>query len=275
MPRKTRLCLLFSLLPIALLLQGCGAVSAKPTATVPIPNPTATPSPSPTPSPTPLPAAGPDSLQLNLQQTAGRLIPPPVGQITLDMIANNGAGQLIDPNQSGTIVLQFCSFPSNLDLTGCLNIASFTQTGNLDFVFPQKGTFAGWFQILDNSGGQLEVSLIQGPIADPGVPYLSALLPAGSLTIPLGQTTGSVPGGGSIRVVGLTAHVILKSATPNHTFSLAICGSVPCTAVTNSSFTTDAQGNVSVDVPLTQIDGMIFAVMDSDGAEFVSAFRVQ
>lgn len=213
-----------------------------------------------------------------MQTVAGR-INLPSGQITLDTVTNNGAGKLIIVNQSSeTMVLQFCSFPNNLDLTGCLSIASFAQTSNpvnLDFVFPQKGTFAGWFQVLDNSGAQLQVSLIQGPIADPGVPYQSALLPAGSLTVPLGQATGSVLGGGSMSIVGLTAHIILKDTTPNHTFSLAICGSVPCTAVANSSFTTDSQGNVSADVALTQIDGMIFAVMDSDSAEFVSAFRVQ
>jgi hypothetical protein len=270
MPRKTGFCLLFSLLASALLLEGCGAVSAKPAITTPIQNPTATP------SPTPLPG-GSDSLQLNMQQVAGRLNLPN-GQITLDTVTNNGAGKLIVPNQSGTLVLQFCSFPSNLDLTGCLNIASFAQTSNpvnLDFVFPQKGTFAGWFQVLDNSGGQLYVSLIQGPIADPGVPYRSTLLPAASLTVPLGQTTGSASGGGSMSVIGLTAHIILKGATPNHTFSLAICNRVPCTAVANSSFTSDAQGNASADVALTQTDGMIFVVMDSDGAEFVTAFRVQ
>ena len=274
MPRKTRLFLFFSLLAIALLLEGCGGVSAKPTASAPIQSPS--PSPAPSPSPTPLPGAS-DSLQLNMQQTAGR-INLPNGQITLDTVSNNGAGKLIIPNQPATLILQFCSFPINLDLTDCLNIASFAQTGNtvnLDFVFLQKGTFAGWFQVLDNSGSQLEVSLVQGTITDPGVPFQSALLPAGSLTIPLGQMTGSAPGGGSMSVVGLTAHIILKGTTPNHTFSLAICSSVPCTAVANSSFTTDAQGNVSADVALTQIDGMIFAVMDSDGAEFVTAFRVQ
>jgi hypothetical protein len=268
MPRKAHLFPLVFLLAIALLLTGCGSVSAKPAATVPSP----TPSPSPSPS-----SDSPDSLQLNTQQVAGRLNLPD-GQITLDTVTNNGAGKLIVPNQSGTLVLQFCSFPGNLSLTGCLNIASFTQTANpidLDFVFPQKGTFAGWFQVLDNSGAQVYVSLMQGPSNDPGVPYRSALLPARSLTLPLGQTTGSAPGGGSMSVVGLTAHVILKGAIPNHTFSLAICRSVPCIAVPNSSFTTDAQGNASVDAALTDTDVLIFAVMDTDGAEFVSAFRVQ
>jgi hypothetical protein len=274
MLRKTRLFPSLSLLAISLLFAGCGAVSA---------NPAPSPSPSPAPSPTPTSPAGPDSFQINLQPVVGR-INLPNGQVTLDTVANDGAGKLNVPqivtNPQESIILQFCSFPTNLNLTGCMNIVSFTQTGNpVSFDFPQKGTFTGLFQVVDSSGNQLETSLVQGPSAAPGVPYRSALLPAGSLTVPLGQTTGSSPGSGSMSVVGSTAHVILQGTAPNHTFSLAICNSVPCTAVPNSSFTTDAQGNISVDIVLTQTDGFIsafsFAVIDSDGAEFVSAFRVQ
>jgi len=273
MPRTTRLFPLVSLLAISLLLAGCGAVSANLTATPPTPNP----------APSPTPPIGPDSLQINLQPIVGR-INLPNGQVTLDTIANDGAGKLIVPqlltNPQEGLVFQFCSFPTNLNLTGCMNIVSFTQTGNpVNFDFPQKGTFTGLFQVVDNSGNQLETSLVQGPSATPGVPYRSALLPAGSLTVPLGQTTGNSPGSGSMSVVGSTAHVILQGTAPNHTFSLAICNSVPCTAVPNSSFTTDVQGSISVDIALTQANGFIsafsFAVMDSDGAEFVSAFRVQ
>jgi hypothetical protein len=214
-----------------------------------------------------------------LQQTAGRLIPPPNGEITLDTVANNGAGNVLTPIGAGlntTAFLQFCSFFID-DSSGCINVASFipSATGiNMDFVFPQHGTFTGFFQLAD-ANGQFAVSLLQGPANAPGVPYRSALLPAGSLTVPLVQITGSASGGGSITLVGLTAHIMLKGTTPNHTFSFAFCDNVQCTVVANSSFTTDAQGDASADVVLSQLGEPLFAVIDSDGVEFVNAFRVE
>jgi hypothetical protein len=251
------------------MLAGCGA-SNKPIAMA------STPATNPT-----TPSAITDSFQGNMEQVAGRN-PLPSGQVTLDSDANNGAGNVLATTGAGantSLVFQFCSFPTHASATGCLNIMSFTQASNssinLNFVFPQKGTFAGFFQIVDTSGNQLDVSLVQGPIGSPGVPYHSALLPAGSLTGGLSETTGNAPGSGSISVVGLTAHVMLNGSTPNHTFSLATCASAPCTAVANSNFTTDGQGNASVDVALTQTDTILFAVMDSTGVDFVTAFRVQ
>jgi hypothetical protein len=143
----------------------------------------------------------------------------------------------------------------------------------VNFTFPQKGTFSGFFKLIQVSAGQ--VIAITGSLGE-GTNFRSALLPAASITGGIGQATGSAPGSGSAVVTGTTAHITLTGTTPNHTFNAAVCAtfSQPCTALAN--VTTDAQGNASADVGSVQPAVFnVFRVSDSAGAEFVSAFRVQ
>jgi hypothetical protein len=242
-----------------------------------MPTPSPSPAPSPAPSPTPTPAASDAFLSTWFINTPSRNVPPPVGTITLDTTANNGAGnsQLNSLPPSSTLFLQFCPYPQAF--TGCSTVISFTSdaTGaaNFGFVFPFKGTFSGVFQIDDSSGNQVAATATDST----GVNFKSALLPAATVTGGIQQTTGNSPGSGTAVVTGTMAHIRLAGALPNHTFSTAVCSvflQTPCAALAN--ITTDAQGNASADVGAVQPAGWsVFRVSDTNGVQFVTAFRVQ
>lgn len=260
------------LIPIVWLLTGCGSVSnnMRPTPT-PTPMPTPSPIPSPSPSPTP---AQPDAFMASWLGTIGRNIGP-VGTISLDTAANNGAGISQSTGQpgggTGTFVLQFCPYPQG----SCTNITTLNNNStSTNFTFPMKGTFSGDFQIIDTTGFAVEVT---GIGFSNGIQSNYALLPAATITGGIGQTTGNSPGTGRAVVTGTTAHVTLTGAFPNHTFSNALCAVAnPADCINLANITTDAQGNASADVGTVQIGALnIFRVSDASGVQFVTAFRVQ
>jgi hypothetical protein len=199
------------------------------------------------------------------------------GQITLDTTANNGAGNIQLTNVGGnqSFVLQFCPYPKAF--MNCISVTpvvtDMNGNANVNFTFPQKGAFSGTFQLVNGDGSQFAAS----GTGSSGMNFQSALLPAGTITGGINQTTGSAAGGGSVSVNGTTAHMILTGSTPNHTFNAAVCStflSTPCMSLAN--VTTDAQGNVSMDIGIVQAAGWsVFRVSDSNGVEFVSGFRVQ
>ena len=265
------------IIPIAFFLIGCGSnsnprtVSTAPGSPAPSPNPPGTGSMNPG-----SPSTAPDNYLAQIFVSVGKT-PMTQGQITVDTNANNGAGNLqltsVGANQS--FVLQFCPYPQAN--TNCINVASVStdMNGNADvnFTFPQKGAFSGTFQLANGDGSQFAASAT----GSSGTNFQSALLPAGTITGGISQTTGSAAGGGSVSVNGTTAHMILTGTTPNHTFNTAVCSvflSTPCTSLAN--VTTDGQGNVSMDIGTVQSAGWsVFRVSDSNGVEFVSGFRVQ
>jgi hypothetical protein len=105
-----------------------------------------------------------------------------------------------------------------------------TNTANLNFTFPMKGTFSGAFLIIDTTGFGDQVS----GTGNTGINFKSALLPAATITGGIGQTTGNSPGLGSVVVTNSTAHIMLTGALPNHTFNTAMCGvatQFPCTTL--------------------------------------------
>jgi len=233
------------------------------------------PSPAPSPSPTPAPA---DAFLASWLNNVGRNAGP-VGTITLDTTANNGAGSTqgngLPAGGNSNFILQFCPYPQNF--SNCVNVMAFTtnstNTANQNFTFPLKGTFSGAFQILDTTGFADQVS----GTGTTGIDFKSALLPAATITGGIGQTTGNSPGFGSVIVTNSTAHITLTGAFPNHTFNTAMCGvatQFPCTTLSN--ITTNAQGNASADVGSVPLaGGTIFRVSDASGVQFVTAFRVQ
>ncbi len=252
-----------------LLLCGCGSVSSSPA--------TPTPTPTPTPSPSPSPQAASDSFLSTMFLENGRS-PSPVGPITFDTSANNGAGnlQFMGIGETNTtLILQFCPYPQGFN--GCFNITSLTTdssgNANVNLTFPQKGTFSGSFQLLQINTAQLAATAT----GSSGTSFRSALLPAGTVTGGIQQTTGNSPGSGTVVVTGTTAHMVLTGATPNHTFNTAVCSLVlasPCAAL--ATLTTDAAGNASADIGTVQPAGSsVFRVSDSDGVQFVTAFRVK
>jgi hypothetical protein len=205
--------------------------------------------------------------------------PGPFGTITVDSTANNGAGSTqvngLPGGGNSTFVLQFCPYPQNF--SNCINITSFTtnasNTANVNFTFPMKGTFSGAFTIVDASGFP-DQSTGTGAA---GVSFKSALLPASTITGGINQTTGNSPGFGSVAVTNSIAHIILTSALPNHTFTTAMCDvSTQTSCMALASITTNAQGNASADVGTVPLQaGSIFRVSDASGVQFVTAFRVQ
>ena len=258
--------LVVSVLGVALLI-GCGS-SSTPTSGGTTPTTPGTPG---TPAPNGSTTA-PDAYQAGIENTIGKNITS-MGQITVDTSANNGAGTLqvqVGTSQSTTFILQFCPYPQAFN--GCLNVQSFNGSGmvmtSVNFQFPAKGTFAGEFQIMANGAQQFVGDLgLSGSHA--------ALLPARGVTGGIGQTTGSAPGSGTVTVNNQTAHVTLSATTANHTFTVAICGlfpSTPCSVL--GTVMTDAQGNGSAD--FTGVAGVpVIRVSDTEGAEFVSGFRVE
>jgi hypothetical protein len=261
---------------LLLFLAGCGSVSSNMQPT-PTPTPMPSPSPSPAPSPSPTPAS-PDTFLASWLNNVGRNSSP-VGTITVDTAANNGAGSTqvngLPGGGNSNFVLQFCPYPQNF--SNCVNVMAFTtnstNTANLNFTFPMKGTFSGAFLIIDTTGFGDQVS----GTGTTGVNFKSALLPAGSITGGIGQTTGNSSGFGSVVVTNSTAHIMLTGALPNHTFNTALCFvSTQSACMTLANVTTNSQGNASADVgsvPLAA--GTIFRVSDANGVQFVTAFRVQ
>jgi hypothetical protein len=264
MPRCSALLIrssVFTLLTFALLaFSGCGGVSnnmAK--------------NPSPTPTPAPTPAATVDTYVATMFGI-GKTVAS-IGQVTLDMAANNGAGniRLNGAGLTATQVLQFC--PAGGSFNNCSNISTTAGTGVTNFQFPSKGAFAGVFSVLD-MGQQITVGGF-GNIA--GMNFQSALLQVASITGGIGQAAGNAPlASGSAVVNGSTLHVMLNGTTPSHSFTVSSCGvfgASSCTVV--GSVTTDSSGNLSADVPGAGAGvGSVFVLSDNAGAEFITGFRV-
>jgi hypothetical protein len=173
--------------------------------------------------------------------------------------------------------LQFC--PSGVN-GNCINVVAVSTNANgtatVNFMFPEKGTFAGdWNIVTSNcsSGCQIAAS----STGDSGVNFTAAMLPASTISGGIGQATGSAAGSGTISVNNTTAHLTLSGTTPSHTFNVAVCAAPQqSNCATLSSVTTDASGNASADVGTVQPFGWsVFEVSDGSGVEFISAFRVQ
>ncbi len=204
-------------------------------------------------------------------------VPSPFGPIVINTTANDGSGRMQLSNLgiiNTSLVLQFCPYPR--DLSGCISVTSFATDANgranINFTFPQKGNYAGIFELID----AIDPLLAATSTGSAGISFQSALLPAGTITGGIQQTTGNVPGKGIIVVNETTAHVTLTGATPNHTFKTTLCppSTGPCMVLAN--ITTDAEGNASVDVGNIQAAGWsTFFLSDSDGVEFVNGFQVQ
>jgi hypothetical protein len=236
------------------------------------------PTPTPAPAPTPTPASSSDSYLAAITLTIGKN-PTNHGQVTIDTTANNGAGSVQLSNVGFTNVqLQFC--PKGVN-SACTNVGAPFSTdasnnANVNFTFPEKGTFSGVWQIV-SSGCTNGCQQAASTIGDSGVGFMSAELPAGSISGGIGQATGNAPGSGKITVTNSVAHLTLSGTTANHTFHVSLCGDpqgVGCAAL--SDVTTDSNGNASADIGTVQAFGSsVFEVTDSAGVEFISAFRVQ
>jgi hypothetical protein len=250
----------FALLSIALLAVslGCGGTGAKTTS-----NPA---NPSPTPSPN-----SPDDFMVTLMVANGHNTQSQ-GTVTVDATANNGAGnlQLTGSAVAGTAqteTLRFC--PAANTFNNCANgiaVVTFTTDqflrANVNFTFPQKGTFSGFFDVVQ--GGTAQVLLGQPDTFAPGTAFQATFLPQGSNS-----------GEGTITITGQNVHVALMGGIKNHLFQVNECGSFSsCTLMGN--LTTDAMGNGTVDITLnTAVAGTLWVLADGNGMQYVTGFRVQ
>ncbi len=267
--------LFFLFVALFFFVSGCGT-SNNPAATSNTPAPSSSNPTAPAPGTT-TPSTAPDTYVAQFFESVGKT-PLTIGQITVDANSNNGAGTVQMPASTAStslqLQLQFCPFPCGF--SNCINVASFTTqpdgSANVNFTFPQKGAFSGEFQLMYN-GTQYAATAT----GSSGVSFQSALLPAGTITGGINQTTGNLPGSGAVVVNGTTAHLTLSATTPNYTFNTSLCPiyqATPCQNLAN--VTTDANGNASADIGTIQPAGWsVFRVTDANGVEFVSAFRVQ
>jgi hypothetical protein len=174
------------------------------------------------------------------------------------------------------LLLEFCSYPDGFD--NCITLTSFTPdadgSADVNFTFPQKGTYAGTFSIWDTTFGVVDL-IAASSTGSNGTSFFSDMLPAATITSGIQQVTGHAPGRGTIAVNGLTAHLTLTHTLPNHTFNTAVCFRLT-SCITMADVPTDAYGNASIDIGQVQAAGFSnFLLSDSDGVEFVSAFRIR
>ncbi len=249
-----------------------GSSNTTPTANTPSPVPGST-------NPTPSPTTSPDSYLATVICCVISRTPTPVGQMTVDTSANNGAGVWPPVATGGGVmmVLKFC--PYSQSGKNCMTVASYTGASSgsppVNFTFPSKGTFAGNFIAYVN-GDNTDPEVYTASGASSGLNFRAAMLPASTITGGIGQSTGTASGSGMITATGTTAHLALAGTLASHTFQVSVCGldAAHCRALSN--ITTDSQGNANSDVgTLNNQDSNVFLVSDSSGVEFISAFRVQ
>ena len=194
------------------------------------------------------------------------------GNIKLQLIGDCGG-----PNAN--LILDFWPFGGTS--AQLVQIGTFTansdETANATFQFPQKGNFAGFFQVYLQTPSGPSLCLGSGPNpSDSGQSYSTPLLPASSISGGIGAATGTAAGSGKVAVTGNTASVSLSNATAGQNFTVNNCGATMqhCTAV--GTLTADAQGNASGAFSMNGTgDGGNFALSDSAGVEYVSGFHVQ
>jgi hypothetical protein len=193
--------------------------------------------------------------------------PQVFGTISIDTSANDGHGsaQVKNAGANGNYTLLFCP-----EGNSCFTITNFTTDGNgngsFTFVFPQKGSFSGIFQVNSGVAPEFEGG-INTTVA--GTSFMSALLPQNA----------SAPGGGRIGVAGQTATVSLTGALARHNFDVVVCGSQPTGACAPlGSLSTDAAGNGTANITINNsIEIGIIVLRDAGGGarQYQSAFRVQ
>ncbi|MFL6438757.1 MAG: hypothetical protein ACJ71Q_14350 [Terriglobales bacterium] len=198
--------------------------------------------------------------------------------------ANNGAINLQLSGDCGganaNLILDF--WPFGTPSTGQpIQVGTFTanadDTSKTSFQFPQKGTFAGLFEVYVQLTGGPGPCLSSGPNRNgAGVSYSAPLLAASSITGGIFAPTGTASGSGTVNVMGNTASVSLTHAAAAQNLTVNICGPTieHCTAL--GTLTTDLQGNASGQFSTTGASlGGSVVLTDSAGTEYISGFHVQ
>ena len=194
------------------------------------------------------------------------------GSITLQISGDCGG-----PNAN--LVLEF--WPFGATFAQQVQVGTFTanadDTSKATLQFPQKGNFAGIFDIDLQSPDGPGNCLTTGPNPfDSGQSYSVPLLPASSISGGVGATTGTASGSGRVTVTGATANVSLSNAGAAQNLTVNDCGTSMdhCTAI--GTLTTDAQGNASGAFTMNGTGyGGSFVLSDTAGVEYVSGFHVQ
>jgi hypothetical protein len=207
------------------------------------------------------------------------------GMLGLNAASNNGSITLQLNGDCGganaNLILDFWPFGSPSSAQP-IQIGTFTanadDTANASFQFPQKGNFAGWFEVyVQPPTGGPGPCLTSGPNRNgAGVTYSAPLLIASSVSGGIAAPTGNASGSGTVNVTGNTATVSLANAGASQSFTVNICGTTMqgCTAI--GTLTTDSQGNASGQFSMTGAGlGGSVVLSDSAGAEYISGFHVR
>jgi len=205
------------------------------------------------------------------------------GTIGLNASSNSGSVKLNLIGDCGganaNLILDFWPFGGTSAQQ--IQVGTFTansdDTANATFQFPQKGNFAGLFEVYVQSATGPVFCLASGPNpSDSGQSYSAPLLPASSISGGISAATGTASGSGKVTVAGNSSTVSLSNASASQNFTVSNCGTTMqhCTAM--GTLTTDAQGNASATFSMNGTgDGGNFVLSDSAGAEYVAGFHVQ
>lgn len=230
-----------------------------------------------------------------VQLVATQHIQDVVGQVTVDAAANDGTTDVkIDRGVASTnLFLKFCSFGTanqNCILVGSL---ATDMNGNADATlkFPQSGTWAGVFYVgTDNNVSNPSSNSLYHtePDANSGnftstQSYRVALQPEANVTGGFGgvSTTPASLTSGFVSETGTTIHVEVHGAKPITQYDFGYCPNSVfgsgCSQYLNSTFTTDASGNGSIDIQATSGPSEVFFVdvHNTRGQGYVTAFVVQ
>lgn len=186
-------------------------------------------------------------------------------------ISNNGDIRIDSTgnNQRVTYTVQFCPYPATT-FSSCMDLGTFTtgSSGNSTFTthFPKSGNWAGIFRIRDGNNIQTETAGSTTTFNASVMQWVSAANGVGS----------SYPGSGTLTVANGMAHVNLRGVAPNTTYNFTVSYMGGSSSYQVGSITTDASGNATADISLTNSGAAavaIFSLSSSNGG-YTSGFHV-
>ena len=204
-------------------------------------------------------------------------VPPPLGSVVVDATANDGRGtlQVTGGTPNSSYDLDFCLAvgPSLNATSACVRVTTYTtdNSGAAQVSFQigasaaaslgiSNGFFSGAFIIFKQGIAQFGSGEHTGVS---GTSLRASLLPAVDTS-----------GVGTVSVSGQVVHFAVTGAKPSAGFQAMDCG-VGAGCGPTTTFTADAQGNGSVDLPLPPRAAVSFYRVVGADTSYQSGFRVQ
>jgi hypothetical protein len=201
-------------------------------------------------------------------------IPSPLGSVTVDATANDGRGNLQASGgaANSNYELDFCG-TGPTTTANCVRITTYTTdtSGNaqVNFQVPASasaslgstsGIFSGALIVFKDGVARFGSGEHTGAA---GTSFRAVLLPSAGTS-----------GHGAVSVSGQVVHFTVTGAKPNAGFQAMDCG-VGAGCGPTTTFTTDAQGNGTVDLQLPSRATVSFYRVVGADTSYQSGFRVQ